>query len=94
MNTSLPETKANSRDRAEFSFYAARQSGALVSNARYTTHVFVRDYVKSNFHPFAQHSIYNAYMECISKAKHFIYIENQFFSKYFTCLNLGDGVFS
>lgn len=33
-------------------------------------------------------------MECISKAKHFIYIENQFFSKYFRCLNLGDGVFS
>ncbi|KAI9307392.1 hypothetical protein BJ944DRAFT_158119 [Cunninghamella echinulata] len=25
------------------------------------------------------YSIYNAYMECISKAKHFIYIENQFF---------------
>lgn len=28
-----------------------------------------------------QHSIYNAYMECISKAKHYVYIENQFFSK-------------
>lgn len=28
-----------------------------------------------------KHSIYNAYMECILKAKHFIYIENQFFSK-------------
>ncbi|KAL0074116.1 hypothetical protein J3Q64DRAFT_1735116 [Phycomyces blakesleeanus] len=26
-----------------------------------------------------EHSIYNAYMECISKAKHFVYIENQFF---------------
>ncbi|CEP13648.1 hypothetical protein [Parasitella parasitica] len=26
-----------------------------------------------------EHSIYNAYMECISKSKHFIYIENQFF---------------
>ncbi|KAI8369196.1 hypothetical protein EDC96DRAFT_504222 [Choanephora cucurbitarum] len=26
-----------------------------------------------------EHSIYNAYMECIFKAKHFIYIENQFF---------------
>ncbi|CAO3592700.1 unnamed protein product [Absidia cylindrospora] len=26
-----------------------------------------------------EHSIYNAYMECISQAKHFIYIENQFF---------------
>ncbi|KAI8143329.1 hypothetical protein BJV82DRAFT_612344 [Fennellomyces sp. T-0311] len=26
-----------------------------------------------------EHSIYNAYMECITKAKHFIYIENQFF---------------
>ncbi|KAL0081875.1 hypothetical protein J3Q64DRAFT_1643019, partial [Phycomyces blakesleeanus] len=26
-----------------------------------------------------EHSIYTAYMECISKAKHFIYIENQFF---------------
>lgn len=26
-----------------------------------------------------EHSIYNAYMECILKAKHFIYIENQFF---------------
>ncbi|KAI9309557.1 hypothetical protein BJ944DRAFT_154121 [Cunninghamella echinulata] len=26
-----------------------------------------------------EHSIYNAYMECISKAKHYIYIENQFF---------------
>ncbi|KAG2210594.1 hypothetical protein INT47_002536 [Mucor saturninus] len=26
-----------------------------------------------------EHSIYNAYMECISHAKHFIYIENQFF---------------
>lgn len=29
-----------------------------------------------------EHSIYNAYMECISKSKHFVYIENQFFSKY------------
>lgn len=28
-----------------------------------------------------KYSIYNAYMECIFKAKHFIYIENQFFSK-------------
>lgn len=28
-----------------------------------------------------EHSIYNAYMECITKAKHYIYIENQFFSK-------------
>jgi phosphatidylserine/phosphatidylglycerophosphate/cardiolipin synthase-like enzyme len=28
-----------------------------------------------------EHSIYNAYMECISKSKHFVYIENQFFSK-------------
>ncbi|KAI9264119.1 hypothetical protein BDA99DRAFT_604576 [Phascolomyces articulosus] len=27
----------------------------------------------------AEHSIYMAYMECIEKAKHFIYIENQFF---------------
>ncbi|KAI8066534.1 hypothetical protein BC940DRAFT_302391 [Gongronella butleri] len=26
-----------------------------------------------------EYSIYNAYMECITKAKHFIYIENQFF---------------
>lgn len=26
-----------------------------------------------------EHSIYNAYMECITKSKHFIYIENQFF---------------
>ncbi|KAI8052677.1 hypothetical protein BDF21DRAFT_441216 [Thamnidium elegans] len=26
-----------------------------------------------------EHSIYNAYMECISKSKHYIYIENQFF---------------
>ncbi|KAG0172715.1 Phospholipase D1 [Apophysomyces sp. BC1015] len=26
-----------------------------------------------------EHSIYNAYMECITKAKHFVYIENQFF---------------
>ncbi|KAI9272214.1 hypothetical protein EDC94DRAFT_655615 [Helicostylum pulchrum] len=26
-----------------------------------------------------EHSIYNAYMECIAHAKHFIYIENQFF---------------
>ncbi|OAC98061.1 hypothetical protein MUCCIDRAFT_150547 [Mucor lusitanicus CBS 277.49] len=26
-----------------------------------------------------EHSIYNAYMECISKSKHFVYIENQFF---------------
>ncbi|KAI9010942.1 hypothetical protein CLU79DRAFT_891017 [Phycomyces nitens] len=26
-----------------------------------------------------EHSIYNAYMECISEAKHFIYFENQFF---------------
>ncbi|CAO3590887.1 unnamed protein product [Absidia cylindrospora] len=26
-----------------------------------------------------EHSIYNAYMECISKAKHYVYIENQFF---------------
>ncbi|CDH50884.1 phospholipase d1 [Lichtheimia corymbifera JMRC:FSU:9682] len=26
-----------------------------------------------------EHSIYNAYMECITKAKHYIYIENQFF---------------
>ncbi|KAI8339947.1 hypothetical protein BC941DRAFT_511341 [Chlamydoabsidia padenii] len=26
-----------------------------------------------------EHSIYNAYMECISQAKHFVYIENQFF---------------
>ncbi|SAL97159.1 hypothetical protein [Absidia glauca] len=26
-----------------------------------------------------EYSIYNAYMECISRAKHFIYIENQFF---------------
>ncbi|KAF7725701.1 Phospholipase D1 [Apophysomyces ossiformis] len=26
-----------------------------------------------------EHSIYNAYMECITQAKHFIYIENQFF---------------
>ncbi|RCH87877.1 Phospholipase D1, partial [Rhizopus azygosporus] len=26
-----------------------------------------------------EHSIYNAYMECITHAKHFIYIENQFF---------------
>ncbi|KAI8097388.1 uncharacterized protein BX664DRAFT_292887 [Halteromyces radiatus] len=26
-----------------------------------------------------EHSIYNAYMECINQAKHFIYIENQFF---------------
>ncbi|KAI8981744.1 hypothetical protein BDF20DRAFT_911999 [Mycotypha africana] len=26
-----------------------------------------------------EYSIYNAYMECIFKAKHFIYIENQFF---------------
>ncbi|SAL95926.1 hypothetical protein [Absidia glauca] len=26
-----------------------------------------------------KYSIYNAYMECISRAKHFIYIENQFF---------------
>ncbi|OAD75876.1 hypothetical protein PHYBLDRAFT_59406 [Phycomyces blakesleeanus NRRL 1555(-)] len=30
-----------------------------------------------------EHSIYNAYMECISKAKHFVYIENQFFTVYF-----------
>ena len=28
-----------------------------------------------------EHSIYNAYMECSSKAKHYVYIENQFFSK-------------
>ncbi|KAG2183933.1 hypothetical protein INT44_008944 [Umbelopsis vinacea] len=26
-----------------------------------------------------EHSIYNAYVECITKAKHFVYIENQFF---------------
>ncbi|CAO3590630.1 unnamed protein product [Absidia cylindrospora] len=26
-----------------------------------------------------EHSIYNAYMECITKAKHYIYMENQFF---------------
>ncbi|KAI8332617.1 hypothetical protein BC941DRAFT_455475 [Chlamydoabsidia padenii] len=26
-----------------------------------------------------EHSIYNAYMECISKAKHYVYMENQFF---------------
>ncbi|KAI7865707.1 hypothetical protein BDF14DRAFT_1729766 [Spinellus fusiger] len=26
-----------------------------------------------------EHSIYNAYMECITKAKHYVYIENQFF---------------
>lgn len=26
-----------------------------------------------------EHSIYNAYMECIAHSKHFIYIENQFF---------------
>ncbi|ORX52360.1 phospholipase D/nuclease [Hesseltinella vesiculosa] len=26
-----------------------------------------------------EHSIYNAYIECISQSKHFIYIENQFF---------------
>ncbi|CAO3596857.1 unnamed protein product [Absidia cylindrospora] len=26
-----------------------------------------------------EYSIYNAYMECIARAKHFIYIENQFF---------------
>ncbi|ORZ14534.1 hypothetical protein BCR42DRAFT_329482 [Absidia repens] len=26
-----------------------------------------------------QHSIYNAYMECITKAKHYVYMENQFF---------------
>ncbi|KAI8067472.1 hypothetical protein BC940DRAFT_53410 [Gongronella butleri] len=26
-----------------------------------------------------EHSIYNAYIECISQAQHFIYIENQFF---------------
>ncbi|KAF7727103.1 Phospholipase D1 [Apophysomyces ossiformis] len=28
---------------------------------------------------FREFSIYSAYMECISKAKHFVYIENQFF---------------
>ncbi|KAI8371715.1 uncharacterized protein BYT42DRAFT_581253 [Radiomyces spectabilis] len=26
-----------------------------------------------------EHSIYNAYMECITQAKHYVYIENQFF---------------
>lgn len=26
-----------------------------------------------------EHSVYNAYMECIAHSKHFIYIENQFF---------------
>ncbi|KAI9280713.1 hypothetical protein BY458DRAFT_430498 [Sporodiniella umbellata] len=26
-----------------------------------------------------EHSVYNAYMECISQAQHYIYIENQFF---------------
>lgn len=26
-----------------------------------------------------EHSIYNAYMECIAHSKHYIYIENQFF---------------
>lgn len=35
-----------------------------------------------------EHSIYNAYMECISKSKHFIYIENQFFSKFYNTYKL------
>lgn len=30
-----------------------------------------------------EHSIQNAYKEIISKAEHFVYIENQFFSKHF-----------
>ncbi|CAO3592755.1 unnamed protein product [Absidia cylindrospora] len=34
-----------------------------------------------------EYSIYNAYMECISRAKHFIYIENQFF---ITATHAGD----
>ncbi|ORZ23136.1 hypothetical protein BCR42DRAFT_343568 [Absidia repens] len=34
-----------------------------------------------------EYSIYNAYMECISTAKHFIYIENQFF---ITATHAGD----
>ncbi|KAI9496363.1 hypothetical protein BDB00DRAFT_758785, partial [Zychaea mexicana] len=34
---------------------------------------------ESKFRGTCKYSIYKAYMECIQKAKHFIYIENQFF---------------
>ncbi|KAI8081741.1 uncharacterized protein BX664DRAFT_268261, partial [Halteromyces radiatus] len=48
-------------------------------------YVAARD--EQKFRGTSRYSIYNAYMECISRAKHFIYIENQFF---ITATHAGD----